>query len=129
MLYNIAFGPFLEQPSRKNLPPLAVITLHHQLHKSPGFSSQFPRCCFFARTQPDDRFANADRFARLDLHITDKAIAFVQKAKHGNPIFHRGRAFNPAFLFGNFRSSAQLLGNLCCLLLRLFFAGFFTATG
>ncbi|KQN06574.1 hypothetical protein ASE85_19830 [Sphingobium sp. Leaf26] len=91
MLHDITVGPFAEQPAGKIAPPLAIgAAAHVQLHEGAGFLHIFPWRAGFARLQPDDRIAHAQRFARLHRQIAGQAVALVQQADDGAPLGHRG---------------------------------------
>jgi hypothetical protein len=110
MLDDVAVGPLAENPARKDAIPFVVaLILHRQLDESTRFGRIFPRRGRLARAQPDDRAADARRFAGLHLEIADEPVALVEQADDGDAVGHRRRAFDAtnflrhAFGFGNLR--------------------------
>ncbi|KMS58705.1 hypothetical protein V473_02890 [Sphingobium cupriresistens LL01] len=90
MLHDIAVGPFAEQPAGKSASPLAIgATAHVQLDESAGFLHIFPWRAGFARLQPHDRIAHAQRFARLHGEVAGQAVALVEQADDGVALRHR----------------------------------------
>lgn len=99
MLDDVAFGPFLEEPARKDAVPLVVaLFLHRQLDKSPDFGRRFPRRCRIARAQPDDGAADPRGVAGAHFQIADQPVALVEQRDYGNAFGHRRRACNAAAL-------------------------------
>lgn len=102
MLDHIAVGPLAENPARKDAAPLVVaLILHGELHKSAGLGRVFPRCGLFARAQPDDRAADAQRFARLHLQLADQPVALVEQAQYRDALGHRSGALDAAGFGGD----------------------------
>jgi hypothetical protein len=97
VLDHVAVGPLAENPARKDAIPFVVaLILHRQLDERTRFGRIFPRRRLFARAQPDDRAADACRFAGLHLEFADEPVAFVEQADDGYALGHRGRAFDAA---------------------------------
>jgi hypothetical protein len=102
VLDDIAVGPFLEQPARKDAVPFVVaLILHRQLDEGAGFGRIFPRCGRLARAQAHDRAADARRIAGLHLEVANQTVALVEQADHRDTIGHRGRAFDAADFLRN----------------------------
>lgn len=99
MLDDVAFGPLLEQPARKDAIPFVVaLILHGQLDEGAGLGRIFPRRGRLARPQPHDRAAGTDTVAWLHFELADQAVALVEQADHRDALVHRGRALDPADL-------------------------------
>ena len=91
MLYDIAVGPFLEQPAGKIAAPLAVGSAADvELDEGAGFLHIFPRRAGFARLEADDRVARAQCIAGLHGEVRGDAIALVEQADHCHPLGHGG---------------------------------------
>ena len=112
MLDDVALGPFLEDPARKDAIPFVVaLILHRQLHEGAGFGRILPRRGLLAGAQAHDRAADAHRFAGLHLEVADQPVALVEEAEHRDALAHRRRAFDAAdFLRDGF--GAHDLGGL-----------------
>jgi hypothetical protein len=90
VLHDIAVGPVPEQPAGKIAPPLAIgAAAHIQLDESAGFLHIFPWRAGFARLQPHDRIAHAQRFARLHRQVAGQAVTLVQQADDRRALGHR----------------------------------------
>lgn len=63
--------------------------IDQQLHEGSLLRCEFPRRCFLARTQADNRASDADRLARPQLQVPRQAIAFVEKAECRHAFRHR----------------------------------------
>lgn len=97
MLDDVAFGPFPEQPARKDAIPFVVaLILHGQLDEGAGFGRILPRRGRLARAQPHDRAADARDVAGLHLELADQAVALVEQPDHGDALIHRGRPLDAA---------------------------------
>jgi hypothetical protein len=97
VLDDVAVGPLAENPARKDaIPFIVALILHRQLDERAGFGRILPRRGRLARAQPDDRVADARRFAGLHLKIADQPVALVEQADDGDTLGHRGRAFDAA---------------------------------
>jgi hypothetical protein len=97
MLDHIAVGPLAEKPARKDAAPLVVaLVLHGKLDEGAGFGRVFPWRRLFARAQPDDRAADAQRVAGLHLQFADQPVALVEQAQHRDALSHRGCALDAA---------------------------------
>jgi hypothetical protein len=102
MLDHVAVGPLAENPARKDAAPLVVaLILHGELNKSAGFGGVFPWRRLFACAQPDDRAADAQRFAGLHLELADQPVALVEQAQHRDALGHRCGAFDTAGFRGD----------------------------
>jgi hypothetical protein len=102
VLDNVAFGPFFEQPARKDAVPLVVaLFLHRQLNERPNLGRVFPRRRAFARAQPDDGAPDARAVAGAHFQFADQSVALVEQRHHCDAIGHWRRAFDPAALFGH----------------------------
>lgn len=119
MLDDVAFGPFPEQPARKDAVPFIVaLILDGQLDEGARFGRIFPRRRGFARAQPHDRPAHARCLAGLHLEVADEAVALVQQPDDRDALVHRGRALDPA----DFLAYALRLAELRARLARPFAA-------
>ena len=99
MLDDVAFGPFFEQPPRKDAVPLVVtLFLHRQLDKSADFGRRFPRRCRIARAQPDDGAADPRGVAGAHFQIANQPVALVEQRDYRDALGHRRRTFNSAAL-------------------------------
>lgn len=97
MLDHVAIGPLAENPPRKDAAPLVVaLILHGELKEGAGFGRVFPRRRLFASAQPDDRAADAQRFAGLHFEFADQPVALVEQADDGDALGHRGCALDTA---------------------------------
>jgi hypothetical protein len=97
VLDDVALGPFLEDPARKDaIPFIVALILHRQLDEGAGFGRIFPRRGRLARAQPHDRAADARGVAGLHLELADQPVALVEEAEHRDAFGHRSRAGNAA---------------------------------
>lgn len=105
MLDNIAVGPLLEQPSRKDAVPLVVaLLLHAQLHERTGFGRRFPWRRRFAGAQPDNGTAHPRIVAGAHFQILYQPVALVEQCDHGDALGHRRHSSGAALLFGRLRA-------------------------
>jgi hypothetical protein len=123
VLDDVAVGPFLEQPARKDAVPLVVaLFLHRQLDKGTGFGRRFPWWSRLARPQADDGAADARAVPRAHFQIADKAVAFVEQRHDRHALGHRRcpgccarlpgdsvSAFDFGFDLGRYRSAVGRL--------------------
>jgi hypothetical protein len=113
MLDDVAVGPFLEQPARKDAVPFVVaLFLHRQLDKGAGFGRRFPWRGLFASAQSDHRAAYPGAVAGAHFQIANQAIALVQQRNDRHPVGHRRRAFDPAALLRHRPRSSDFGFNL-----------------
>jgi hypothetical protein len=102
VLDDIAFGPILEQPARKDAIPFVIaLFLHGQLNKGTGFRGRFPWRGAFTGAQPNNGAANARAVAGAHFQITHEPITFVEQRDHRDPVGHRSGPCDPAALFGH----------------------------
>jgi hypothetical protein len=92
VLDDVQRRTLLVEPSRKRPPPLLIRTAHVQLHERAGQLLLLPRRGALARTQPNDRIADAQRLARLHRQIAADAIALVEQADDRHALRHRRAA-------------------------------------
>ena len=115
MLDDIAVGPILEQPARKDaIPFIVALFLNRQLHERPGFGRRFPRRRGFAGTQADDDAADPRTVTGPHLQIADQPVTFVEQRDHGPPFRHRSRPDDTAGLLRHSVGAADFgldLGN------------------
>jgi len=113
VLDHIAFGPFLEQPARKDTIPFVVaLILHGQLDEGTGFGRVFPWRRLFAGAQADDRATDPRGVAGLHLKLADQSVALVEQADHRDALFHRRRTFDAADFLPNTVRLGELRGGL-----------------
>jgi hypothetical protein len=95
MFDHVAVGSLAEKPARKDAAPLVVaLVLHGKLDEGAGFGGVFPWRRLFARAQPHDRAADAQRFAGLHLEFAHQSVALVEQAQHRDTLGHRGCPFD-----------------------------------
>jgi len=105
---------FLEHPAGENPLPDRIgragfAVLDQQLNERAGFGDRLPRRGALARRQPDDRIADAPRFAGLHFEIPGFAVALVEKGDRRDALGHR-RSF--AFDKRNRRTNLRLWRSL-----------------
>ncbi|MBB5705647.1 hypothetical protein FHR21_000980 [Sphingopyxis panaciterrulae] len=111
MFDDIALGPFLEDPARKNTIPFVVaLILHRQLHEGAGLGRVLPRRGLLAGAQPHDRTADARRFAGLHLQLAHQPVALVKQAQHRDALGHRGCALDAADFLRHVRGARGVGG-------------------
>lgn len=90
MLYDVAVGPFPEQPARKDATPLIVGgAADVELQESAGLGRVFPGRGGFAGAQADDRVAQPQRLSRFHAEVAGQAVALVEQADHRDARAHR----------------------------------------
>jgi len=89
MLDDVQRRRFLEQPARKDPPPLTIGTTDVRLHKCARKFLVFPGRCRLARTQADNDIAYLYRLAWPHRDVAPQAVTLVEQTEHRHTVLHR----------------------------------------